>query len=63
MHRDDLELKVRESLEKLGCKIEGSGTKGFFSVSFDKTNYKNVSKYLEKNHAGGILDYEESSLR
>ena len=55
--------EVRKLLEEMGCKVEGSGTFGFFSVSFDKDLYQSVVDLVSKLGQEEALDYEESSLR
>ena len=55
--------EVRKALEAIGCKIEGSGTYGFFSTSFDKGLYPRVIDMVTELYERGVIDYEESSLR
>ncbi|MDR7062038.1 MULTISPECIES: DUF4265 domain-containing protein [unclassified Sphingopyxis] len=55
--------EVRILLEEIGCKVEGSGTFGFFSVSFDKDLYQRVIDLISRLGEDEIIDYEESSLR
>jgi len=55
--------EVRNILENIGCKVEGSGTSGFFSVSFDKDIYQSVIELINEFSEKELIDYEESSLR
>tara|TARA_B100001179_G_C18462510_1_gene347799 strand:+ start:324 stop:743 length:420 start_codon:yes stop_codon:yes gene_type:complete len=61
----DLEnaAEIRSKLGQLGCSIEGVGIPGLIACSFKNNRYSDISTYLEKAHAEGLLDYQESALR